>query len=246
VKNLLQSSPEPLQSRIAVNFSMVLNLLLSHDPDGVRQLLGYSFASFHQNPKQAKKVHRRLLREFQEHIELLQELNYVDEEGVPSYDGRWAARLRLDHPLVIAELIRQGEFRDLSPRDLAAVIAPFVTDKDKQYHVSMELWEKTRPLWKRLRRMARRLTPLMEFLVSRGFEVPSIMFWPAASVFLWAEEVEWTELTGHLTADEGDLAMLILRTADHLRQFLSLEGEDPQLAATAARALQLLMRPPLL
>jgi ATP-dependent RNA helicase HelY len=245
MRDLLLSPPEPLQSRIAVNFSMVLNLLLSHDPDGVNELLGYSFASFHQNPRQAMKVHRRLLRQFQEHLGVLQELDYVDRHGVPTYDGKWAARLRLDHPLIIAELIRQGEFRDLNPQDLAALIAPFVTDKDKQYHVSMELWERTRGLWKKLRRMGHNLMPLMEFLVERGFDAPSIMFWPAASVFLWADEVEWPELTRHLSADEGDMAMLILRTADHLRQFLSLAGEQPQLAATAAKALQLLMRRPL-
>jgi superfamily II RNA helicase len=245
VKELLVSPPEPLQSKIAVNFSMVLNLLLSHDPAGVRALLGQSFAAFHPNPRQAKKVHKRLLFDFHRHLSVLQELDYVDEHGVPTYDGKWAARLRLDHPLLIAELIRQGEFDDLDVQELAALIAPLVVDKDKEYHMSMELWEKTRPIWKRLRQMARKLRPLMQFLLLRGFDMPSIMFWPAAAVFLWAEEVEWPELVHHVTADEGDLAMLMLRTADHLRQFLSLEGEQPKLAATAAKALQRIVRRPL-
>jgi hypothetical protein len=60
-----------------------------------------------------------------------------------------------------------------------------------------------------------------------------------------AEEVDWAELTTNIGADEGDLAMLMLRTADHLRQLLSLEAEEPQLADTARRALDLLMRSPL-
>ena len=177
---------------------------------------------------------------------MLQELDYVDDSGVPTYDGRWAARLRLDHPLLIAELIRQGEFDHLDYQELAALIAPLVVDKDKEYHVSLELWEKTRPLWKKLRHMARKLRPLMQFLLLRGFDAPSIMFWPAAAVFLWAEDVDWSELVRHVTADEGDMAMLMLRTADHLRQFLSLEGEQPKLAATAAKALQKLIRRPLI
>ncbi|MBI5572339.1 MAG: DEAD/DEAH box helicase [Desulfomonile tiedjei] len=245
-KKLLLSPPEPLQSRITVNFSMVLNLLLSHDPAGVKELLGHSFASFHKNPRVSEKVNRRLVREFQAHLDVLQELGYVDEHGVPTYDGRWAARLRLDHPLLIAELIRQGEFRNCGPRELAALIAPFVTDKDKEVHMTRELWQDTRSLWKSFRRMAGRLRPIMQFLDSRGFAIPPIMFWPAASAFLWATEVEWSELTSHMTADEGDLAMLMLRDADHLRQLLSLEDEEPQLAATARRALQLLMRSPLI
>jgi ATP-dependent RNA helicase HelY len=245
IKELLSSEPEPLQSRIAVNFSMVLNLLISHDPDGVRKLLGLSFASFRENPRHSAKVHSRLLKEFTRHRQVLKELNYVDENGVPTYDGRWAAQLRLDHPLLIAELIRQGQFSGLGPQDLAALIAPFVLDKDKEILISRETWERTRPLWKKFRHTMQQLRPLAQFMIERGFDVPAIMFWPAASVFLWAEEVDWAELTANIGADEGDLAMLILRTADHLRQLLSLEAQEPELAETARRGLELLMRSPL-
>lgn len=178
-------------------------------------------------------------------MSLLKELDYVDDEGVPTYDGRWAARLRLDHPLLIAELIRQGEFSNLDPQELAALIAPFVVDKDKEVFLSRELWERTRPLWKQFRSMAGKLKPLAQFMIARGFDVPSIMFWPAAAVYLWAQDVEWDELSRHLTADEGDLSMMILRTADHLRQILSLHDEEPKLAETARQGLSLLVRSPL-
>ncbi len=245
VRELLLSEPEPLQSRIGVNFSMVLNLLLSHDPTGVQELLGCSFSAFHVNPKRAEKVKRFLQTNFRKHLSLLQELNYIDEQGAPTHDGRWAARLRLDHPLLIAQLIREREFSELNPKQLAALMAPFVMDKDKEIVISRELWQRTNPLWKRFRNMLQKLKPFAELLIARGFDVPNIMFWPAAAVFLWAEEVEWSELIENVDADEGDLAMLILRTADHLRQLLSLEKEEPKLAATAAKALNSLMRAPL-
>jgi ATP-dependent RNA helicase HelY len=245
VRDLLLSPPEPLESRIAVNFSMTLNLLLSHDPEGVRNLLGLSFAGFHQRRGRSGRIQRRLAKEFNRHLSLLQELRYVDSAGVPTYDGKWAAGLRLDHPLLIAELIREGAFASLSPRDLAAVIAPFVLDKDREIYLSQDLWDRTAALEKRFRRMLRLLKPLAEMLLTRDFEVPSIMFWPAASVALWAEEVDWSELVTHVKADEGDLAMLMLRTADHLRQLAALEDEHAQLAETARRAIPLLMRPPL-
>jgi len=245
VKELFLSSPEPLRSRIAVNFSMTLNLLLSHDPEGIRKLLALSFAAFHENPRRSQKAHQKLVKEFRAHLNLLEELSYVAEDGTPTYDGKWAAQLRLDHPLLIAELIRGGELTGLTPQELAAVMAPFVVDKDKEIGVSKELWNRTRPLWKRFRRMVRTLKPLAQILIDRGFEVPSIMFWPAAAVFLWAEEVEWTDLVLHVDADEGDLAMMILRTADHLRQLLSLSDEQPRLAETARQAVAMLMRAPL-
>jgi ATP-dependent RNA helicase HelY len=244
VKEILLSEPEPLESRIGVNFSMALNLLLSHDPEGVRELLGFSFASFRENPKRAEKVGRRLLKDFQRHLNVLEELDYIDVDGVPTYDGRWAAQLRLDHPLLIAELIREGEFTHLSPEELAALIAPFVMDKDKEITVSRLGWNRTQQLRRRFRQMLQKLTPLAQFMISRGFDIPAIMFWPAAAVFLWAEQMEWEELTTHVSADEGDLSMLILRTADHLRQLLSLEREEPELAATARQAIELIVRLP--
>lgn len=245
VNQLVNSDPEPLQSRIAVNFSMTLNLLLSHDPAGVRTLLGLSFAGFHENRRKAERVHKKLIKTFRKHMNVLMELDYVDETGAPTYDGRWAARLRLDHPLLIAELIREGAFRNLTPRELAALIAPFVVDKDREISLSHHLWEMTRPLWKRFRWMMKTLSPLMGFMVSRGFEVPPIMFWPAAAVFLWSSEAEWDELALHVGAQEGDLAMMMLRTADHLRQLRALEDEEPDMADAAGSALPLIMRPPL-
>ena len=91
----------------------------------------------------------------------------------------------------------------------------------------------------------RDLKPLAAFMISRGFDVPPILFWPAAAVLLWSHDVEWQELTEHIGADEGDLAMLILRTGDHLRQLVSLEIEKPLLAEASREAIHLLIRPPL-
>lgn len=245
VKKLVLSEPEALKSRITVNSSMMLNLLLSHDPEGVKSLLRQSFAAFHENPRRAARAHSRLLKSFQKHLNLLEELGYVESDGAPTYDGRWTARLRLDQPLLIAELIRTGELDNLAPEELAALLAPFAMDKDKDILVSKQLWDFTRPLWKKFRRAMRRLKPLVQFMISREFDPPPIMFWPAAAVFLWADGVDWTEFTTHVGADEGDLAMLILRSADHLRQLRAVEDEMPDLAETARVALPLLVRPPM-
>lgn len=245
IRELVQSPPEPLQSRITVNFSMVLNLLISHDPDGVRELLGLSFASFHSNPRKAKKTHRRLLDAFHDHMSVLQDLEYIDENGEPTQDGLWAAKLRLDHPLLIGELIRTGAFEGLQPAELAGLIAPFVIDKDREIFLSRSLWNISRPLWKKFRTMLRGLRPLADYLGDREFDVPPIMFWPAAAALFWGKEVDWFELAESLSAAEGDLAMLMLRTADHLRQLAALEEEYPEVARAARQAIPLLLRPPI-
>ena len=46
IYELKDSLPEPLMSQIHINFSMTLNLLLSHAPWEVKNLLNRSFASF--------------------------------------------------------------------------------------------------------------------------------------------------------------------------------------------------------
>jgi superfamily II RNA helicase len=242
---LLTSSPEPLRSRIAINFSMTLNLLLSHDPAGVIRLLELSFAAFNLNKLQAKKIKAKLIKDFFKHMGLLQELGYLDKEGAPTADGKWAARLRLDQPLLIAELIRSGDFSELDPVTLASLISPFVVDKDREVRLDRELWKDTRRLWRKFRRMIESLKPLINFMISRGFDFPAITFWPCAGTLLWTSQVEWDELTENLSADEGDLAMMLLRTADHLRQLIGLEDHEPELAAAAKQGVQLIMRPPL-
>lgn len=246
VKELLLSEPEPLESRIQINFSMTLNLLLSHEPSGVRKLLGMSLAAFHPDRRKSERAHKKLVKDFERHMDLLVDLGYLDSHGAPTADGRWAAKLRLDHPLLIAELIREGEFNDLDSQELAAFIAPFVVDKDREVAFSRQLWIDTRWVWKRFRSMMKKLKPLMAYMGSLGFETPTIMFWPAAAAYMWASDVDWSELKDHVDADEGDMAMMLLRTADHLRQLAALEEEQPELALNARRGVSMIMRPPLI
>ncbi len=58
IDTLLSARPEPIESQIQINFSMVLNLLLSHRPEDIRELLDQSFATF-QNKKSQKKLEEK-------------------------------------------------------------------------------------------------------------------------------------------------------------------------------------------
>ena len=46
LQTLKDSPPEPIRSRIQINFSMTLNLLLSHRPEQIRELLALSLAAY--------------------------------------------------------------------------------------------------------------------------------------------------------------------------------------------------------
>ncbi|GAG25349.1 unnamed protein product, partial [marine sediment metagenome] len=58
IHELRDSPPEPLMSQIHINFSMTLNLLLSHTPTEVKDLLDHSFAAF-QEKRAGSPVQRR-------------------------------------------------------------------------------------------------------------------------------------------------------------------------------------------
>jgi superfamily II RNA helicase len=66
---------------------------------------------------------------FKRHLRFLKETGFVDNRDRLTEDGVWASRLRLDHPLLIAEAIRKGAFDGATPDLLAGIMAPFVWDR---------------------------------------------------------------------------------------------------------------------
>jgi len=161
-------------------------------------------------------------------------------------DGRWASCLRLDHPLLIAEAIRRRIFDGASPPTLVGLIAPFVVDKTREVEVPGNGRREMEDLRVRFIKMVRTLDQLQELKRIRGFETLQIQFWPAASLLFWANGMAWDELIRLIAIEEGDMAMLVLRTADHLRQLFDLDKTHPHLAKTARKALPMILREPVL
>ena len=189
----------------------------------------------------------QLWRSFLKHIQLLQAEGYVNEEGKVTPDGMWASKLRLDQPLLISEGIRNDVFPRNQPELLAALIAPFVMDRDRQGDVQLAtlIW-KYPDLAKPFFQMLQNLQRLRERLQAEGFEVPPLPFWAVITVYHWAKGLSWGEVREITGMDEGDLASIILRTADHLRQIEALSDTHPRLAATAAEGIRMLLREPVL
>jgi superfamily II RNA helicase len=363
IDDLLSSSPEPVNSQIAVNFSMVLNLLLSHRPEEIREIFERSFATFQSVEEkrdllsrrrhlldriaagcdesacqdadtllnltrkreeivranrllkkelkartrnlrskssrggretdhierqvreleetletlpchtcaqfsrchsarrgefrlllkearlitsQLEAVKNRLWHTFEKHLTFLKDTGFATEEGRLTRDGIWASRLRLDQPLMIAEAIRSGLLESLSPQLMAGAIAPFVSDKTREVELNQEVSFDRRPIKKVHRLTLGSLKPLWQMKRARGFESPLFQFWPAASIYAWACGMKWEDVIRLASVDEGDMAMLIYRTADNLRQIASLNQTHPDLARTANEAVSLLFREPVL
>lgn len=192
-------------------------------------------------------VQEKLWNSFIYHYRFLQQEGYVDDEGRLTEDGLWASKLRIDQPLLISECIRQGVFPEDDPAMLAALIAPFVMDRDRGQDIEMaSLVYRYPDLAEHYFRMVQSLQSLRNRLHEWGFPNPPIPFWTVPALYYWARGSSWQDIKEIAPVDEGDLVMLIIRTADHLHQIESLVETHPNLARTAREARTTIMREPVI
>jgi len=61
---------------------------------------------------------------------------------------------------------------------------------------------------------------------------------------MWAKGISWERILSNISIGEGDMASLIVRTADHLRQVAAISDTHPSLAHVARKAIELILREP--
>ena len=229
---------------------MALNLLLSHTPEQIEDLLKKSFATYmmvtarkkRQVRKSLKDEHKQLWRDFLRHLNFLKDTGYVTEQGILTADGIWASQLRVDQPIMIAQGFRLGIFPESDPALLAAIIALFVNERES--NDSIEKMFKPKTLMATFRKVKTDLEPFAKRMTDRGFDVRPLFLRPAATLYAWAHGQPWEKVLSLAKMEEGDLAMLILRTADNLRHVRTLTRVFPEAAKTSARSIELIMRSP--
>jgi superfamily II RNA helicase len=244
---LLSTPPSDVLSQIRINFSMTLNLLLSHTPNQVEELLQQSFAAFRIGQMSGKtrgqrEASRRLWHDFMRHLDFLRLKGYVNARNELTAEGLWASRLRVDQPLLLAEGFRQGVFPEEDPALLTAVITVFVNEKETDERIDRQFLPKD--LITCYRRMSGRILPFLEELLAAGFEGRPLYLRPAAALYAWARGGSWEQALEISELEEGDLAVLILRTADNLRHVVGLSEVFPKASESAARAIELILRDP--
>lgn len=247
---LIGSPPSDVYSRIHINFSMVLNLLLSHTPEQVEDLLRRSFAAYLMKKMEKKKKGGAgkldgvaiLTGQFRQHLSFLMEKDFVTEDGALTEDGVWASRLRVDQPLIIAEGFRIGAFPTEDPAILAAIIAAIVTDREMKE--KKERRHLNRKLINAFRDVEKRLRPFQQHMASRGFETRFLSLPAAATLYRWMKGHTWEEVVAASSIEEGDLVMLILRTADNLRHIKALNPYFPEAVEATKTAIDMMLREP--
>ncbi|MBP8985296.1 MAG: DEAD/DEAH box helicase [Syntrophobacterales bacterium] len=245
VRELLFSPPDRIESRIRSDFSMALNLLLSHTPEDVKEMFERSLAAHQHSGKKKRDTEDTSLllwKDFQKHLAFLKQEGFVDDNERLTEDGLWASKLRLDKPLLIAECLRKGVFPEDDSALLAGIIAPFVQDGDSEIRLDRrDVPRKLRFLYKDVMST---IAPLAERMKTAGFPVGRLPLWAAVLMYHWARGMEWERIIRLMGIAEGDLTMLVSRTADNLRQIASLKDTYRQMAALALDARERILREP--
>jgi superfamily II RNA helicase len=247
VARLFSTPPSPVHSQIRINFSMTLNLLLSHTPQEIEDLLHKSLAAFQRQGSRFEgedAAHKHLWRDFQIHLDFLKQTGFVDPADRLTEDGLWASQLRIDQPLLVAEGLRQNLFPSKDPALLAAVMASFVNEKETDEHLDKKRLPK--PLTRTLANVSRGLKGFAKHMHACGFEVRPLFVRPALNMWAWAGGRPWDTIIRAGAMAEGDLAMLVLRTADHLRHIRNLAPVFAETADSARQAIDLILRDPVM
>ncbi|MCD6154067.1 MAG: DEAD/DEAH box helicase [Syntrophobacterales bacterium] len=244
IRNLLFMKPEKIVSRIRNDFSMALNLLLSHTPEDIRAIFERSLANYQQKERMKKKIRTDLWEDFQRHLNFLKAEGFVNCNNRLTEKGMWTSQLRLDQPLLIAECLTNDAFPKRNEALLAAVVAPFVYDRDA--NIALKRSEQSKKLLAACDKIISTVAPISQRMKDAGFDVNPLPFWASVAIYKWAGNVDWARIVNKLKIADGDLAMLISRTADNLRQIASLKDTHPDVARCAAAARKAILREPVI
>ena len=189
----------------------------------------------HRHVKSIQALRTSLWHRFQERIEALQQFGYLTATAQLTEVGEWARLIRIDHSLLITELIRAEAFAGADPSLLAAVMSSIAHDDDRPGffpRISTGLGS----LLGQVRKLAESLSP---------YEDPPLLRADVAAVterWIADPSLTWIGLCKMTTMAEGDIYRLLARTLEFLSQVHQLKGTHPALADSASKAIALLRR----
>jgi superfamily II RNA helicase len=191
------------------------------------------------------KLERQVQRHWEEFVALLEILRAFGclDDVAPTDLGRATSAIRGDNELWLGLSIMSGELDDLEPHHLAAACAALVTEVSRpdswtRYDVSnavIDALHELRGIRRQLFQLQRRHG--VQFPVWMEDELVGL-------VEQWALGVDWMELCGNTSLDEGDVVRMLRRTLDLLSQIPHVPRVSPKLRSTSIQAIQLMDRFP--
>jgi len=185
--------------------------------------------------KAIQALRTSLWHRFQEKIDALQRFGYLSPTVQLTETGEWARLIRIDHSLLITELVRAEAFSGASPALLAAVMSSIAHDDDRP-GAFPRISPGLASLLAQVRKLAESLSP---------FEDPPLLRADIAAIteqWIGDPTLTWIGLCKKTTMAEGDIYRLLARTLEFLSQLHGLRDTHPSLAESASQAIATLRR----
>ena len=176
-----------------------------------------------------------LWHRFQSRTDVLQQFGYLTPACRLTADGEWARLIRMDHSLLITELIRAEAFTGVEPHVLAAIMSSIAHDDDRPGSFPRMSPGLSSVMWQ-VRKLAESIAP--------HEDPPLLRADVAALTERWVSDpnLTWLGLCRTTTMAEGDIYRLLARTLEYLSQLHTLKGTHRGLADTADKAIKALRR----
>lgn len=189
----------------------------------------------HRQQRTIQALRTGLWHRFQSRTEVLQDFGYLTPGCQLTADGEWARLIRIDHSLLMTELIRADAFLGAEPALLAGIMSSIAHDDDRPGAFPRASNGLTSLLWQ-VRRLAESLAPHEDPPLLRADVAGLTERWVADP------QLTWIGLARTTTMAEGDMYRLMSRTIEYLSQLHLLKATHPALADTAATAIKIMRR----
>ena len=185
--------------------------------------------------KSIQALRTSLWHRFQERVDVLEKFGYLTAHAQLTSEGEWARLIRIDHSLLITELIRAEAFTGADPSILTGIMASIAHDDDRP-GAFPRISSGLSSLLGQVRKLGESLSPYEDPPLLRADVAALAERWIADPALTW---IGLSRLT---TMAEGDIYRLLARTLEFLSQIHTLKATHPGLADAASRAIALIRR----
>ncbi|MDX1920572.1 MAG: DEAD/DEAH box helicase [Candidatus Caenarcaniphilales bacterium] len=185
--------------------------------------------------------------DFERAAAVMKKFDYLDKNLKPTPKGVWAADLRCDNILLLAEIIANKILDDLGPLELCGVICALSSYEIRweNQHIGTS-WAITDKIEKAVRESYELIKTIAKVQQDNDLNV-RIPFNPLLIElgFDWGCAYEWPDLIEKYKADEGDIVKVLKQAADILKQIQVCPGSSFDMANKASKAFDLIYRSPI-
>ena len=183
-----------------------------------------------QSTKTIQALRDGLWHQFRRQSDILHKFGYITARSQLTNDGEWARLIRINHSLLITELIRMEAFSSIAPELLAGVMASIAHDDDRPSSY-MRLTPGLSSMLAKVRTVADSLSAYEPAPLLRSDVAAIVERW------IGQTDLSWSSLVRSTSMAEGDVYRLLARTLEFLSQIYGLKITHPSLADTAHQAM---------